>query len=717
MDVTRFTHPIDLRAVSITDPFWQRETELVRREVIPYQWEALNDRIPGAEKSWCMHNFRLAGRIMAQYRQQGAQYTPQAYTYRGYDALPDDPAHPDEDKFYGFVFQDTDFSKWIEAVGYSLIQHPDKALEATADEAIDVVCAAQTPEGYLDTYYIINGMDGVFQSLRDHHELYCLGHLIEGAVSYYQATGKDKLLRAACRFADYVADFFGTADGQCKGYPGHEIAEMALVRLYEVTKDEKYLRLSRFFINERGQEPNYFVEEERRNAEREHRPVRSVNLAYHQAVKPVREQDEAMGHAVRAVYLYSGMADVARMTGDDSLKSACERLWRNIVQEKLYITGGIGATQIGEAFSYAYDLPNDTAYSETCAAIGLAFFARRMLQMSPQREYGDVMELALYNTVLSGMALDGKSFFYVNPLSVVPSACHADSRLQHVKTVRQKWFGCACCPPNIARMVESVQQYAYTVADDASTLYVHLYMGGVVSAKLGGSDVSLEVRAGMPWNGTGAITVTLPSSDEGQVPESFALALRLPAWAGGESAADSIHATGEKDSRITRTTRDGYLYLTGTWRDGDVIDFDFPMPVRMIAANPLVREDAGKVAFIRGPLAYCAEGTDNGDNLHLLHADAETIAADPDSVKVNEITFHAQAAAQDERGLGEVEPVDLPMVTLTIPAWRESSQGATDKSLYALWQPAQRQPTEVTLIPYFAWANRGETEMTVFLRS
>ena len=193
MDTTRFTHPIDLRAVSITDPFWQRETELVRREVIPYQWDALNDRIPGAEKSWCMHNFRLAGRIMAQSRQQGAQYTPQAYTYRGYDALPDDPAHPDEDKFYGFVFQDTDFSKWIEAVGYSLIQHPDKALEATADEAIDVVCAAQTPEGYLDTYYLINGMDGVFQSLRDHHELYCLGHLIEGAVSYYQATGKDKL--------------------------------------------------------------------------------------------------------------------------------------------------------------------------------------------------------------------------------------------------------------------------------------------------------------------------------------------------------------------------------------------------------------------------------------------------------------------------------------------------------------------------------------------
>lgn len=737
MDVTRFTHPIDLHAVSITDPFWQRETELVRREVIPYQWDALNDRVPGAEKSWCMHNFRLAGRIMAQARQQGAQYKSQAYTYRGYNALPDDPAHPDEDKFYGFLFQDTDFSKWIEAVGYSLIQHPDEALEATADEAIDVVCAAQTPEGYLDTYYIINGMDGAFQNLRAHHELYCLGHLIEGAVSYYQATGKDKLLRAACRFADYVADFFGTADGQCKGYPGHEIAEMALVRLYEVTQDEKYLRLSRFFIDERGQEPNYFVEEERRNAEREHRPVRSVNLAYHQAVKPVREQDEAIGHAVRAVYLYSGMADVARMTGDDSLKSACERLWRSIVQEKLYITGGIGATQIGEAFSYAYDLPNDTAYSETCAAIGLAFFARRMLQMSPQREYGDVMELALYNTVLSGMALDGKSFFYVNPLEVNPYACHKDSRLRHVKPVRQKWFGCACCPPNIARIVESVQEYAYTVAEDGGTLFTHLYMGGVAKAELNGTAVELDVTANLPWQGDGKAVVRLGGDAAGtsaQAPARFTLAFRLPGWVGDESAAAAaITATGESESgadssRVTREIRDGYLYLTGEWRDGDTVTFDFPMPVRMLAANPLVREDAGKVAFVRGPITFCAEEKDNGTNLHLLHADVEALLADPSAAKVEEFDFHAGATGIDEQGQGEVEDVTRRMVKLEVPAWREplpaavaaAGEGAADvpafAPLYAVYAPVKREPATATLIPYFAWANRGENEMTVWLR-
>ena len=714
--------PLALKNVTVTDSFWRTEQELVRTAVIPYQWNALNDNVPGAAPSYCMHNFKAAAAQNKRKDTQGKAFVPPKYTFRGFEALPEDPANPDPDKFYGFVFQDTDFSKWVEAVGYSLAHYPDPALEQTADQAIDVVCAAQLDNGYLDTCYILNDMDRAFTNLRDHHELYCLGHLVEGAVAYYQGTGKDKLLKAACRFADYVDERFGRKPGQLRGYPGHEIAEMALVRLYEVTGEQRYLDLAEYFVTERGRQPYIFDiqadENAKRDADANYKPNTDPNrYAYHQANKPVTEQDEAVGHAVRAGYFYSGLADVARLADDQDLADAAERLWRNIVDKKLYVTGGIGGTVDGEAFSYNYDLPNDSAYSETCAAISLAFFARRMLELAPKAEYADVMESALYNTTLAGMALDGKSFFYVNPLEVNPYACHKDSRLRHVKPVRQKWFGCACCPPNIARMVESVQQYAYTVADDASTLYVHLYMGGVVSAKLGGSDVSLEVRAGMPWNGAGAITVTLPSSDEGQVPESFALALRLPAWAGGESAADSIHAMGEKDSRITRTIRDGYLYLTGTWRDGDVIDFDFPMPVRMIAANPLVREDAGKVAFIRGPLAYCAEGTDNGDNLHLLHADAETIAADPDAVKVNEITFHAQAAAQDERGLGEVEPVDLPMVTLTIPAWRESSQGAADKSLYALWQPAQRQPTEVTLIPYFAWANRGETEMTVFLRS
>ena len=459
MDKRNFSRPLDLKQVTVTDAFWHREQELVRKEVLPYQWEALNDRIPDAAPSYCMHNFRAAGRMMQEKQKKGNTYVAPSYTFRGFEALPEDPKNPEPDKFYGFVFQDSDFSKWIEAVGYSLTQHPDAQLEQTADEAIDLVCAAQLENGYLDTYYIINGMDRAFTNLKDHHELYCLGHLIEGAVAYYQATGKDKLLNAARRYADYVAVYFGPQEDQCKGYPGHEIAEMALVRLYEVTGDNRYLELSRFFLNQRGTKPYYFDEEERKRAVLEGRENQlpkfdeEERYAYYQAHKPVCEQEEAVGHAVRAVYLYSGMADVARLTEDEAMYAACQRLWENIVREKLYVTGGIGGTSHGESFSFPFDLPNDTSYSETCAAIGLAFFARRMLEIKAESQYADVCELALYNTVLSGMALDGKSFFYVNPLEVLPEACHKDFHKSHVKPVRQKWFGCACCPPNIARIV------------------------------------------------------------------------------------------------------------------------------------------------------------------------------------------------------------------------------------------------------------------------
>ena len=714
----RISHPIALQDATVTDPFWASRQELVRTQVIPYQWNALNDNVPGAAPSYCMHNFKAAAAQNAEHRKEGKAFVPPKYTFRGFEALPDDPKHPDPDKFYGFVFQDTDFSKWIEAVGYLLTHHPDTELEATADAAIDIVCAAQLDNGYLDTYYILNGMDRHFTNLKDHHELYCFGHLTEGAIAYYQATGKRKLLDAACRFADYIDSRFGTADGKLHGYPGHEIAEMALVKLAETTGEQRYADLAEYFVRQRGQQPLYFELEDRRRAQEDGRGYepREQNYAYYQADKPITEQTEALGHAVRAAYFYAGAADVARLTGDPDLLESCERLWRNIVDRKLYITGGIGATHMGEAFSYDYDLPNDTAYSESCAAIALAFFARRMLEIQPKSEYADVMESALYNTTLAGMALDGKSFFYVNPLEVVPEACHRDERKAHVKPVRQKWFGCACCPPNIARIVEDVQQYAYTIGDDASTLYVHLYMGGSVHARLAGADVRFDIASDMPWSGKGSVTVGLASADGSAAGESdvarFTIALRLPAWAGGEAAAGAVAVRGD----IARTVSDGYLYLTGAWHDGDVIDIDFPMPVHMVAANPLVREDAGKVAFVRGPLAYCAEGVDNGENLHLLHADTARIAADPSCVSVDRIVFHAGAEAQDEQGLGEVDAVDMPMVTLTIPAWREIGEGTRTPALYHDWRPAERKATMATLIPYFAWANRGENEMTVFLR-
>lgn len=521
MNGADFSSPLDLRQVRITDDFWGREQELVRTEVIPYQWEALNDRVPDAAPSYCMRNFKVAGRMMQEQRMKAKGYVPPAYTFRGFEALPEDSGELEPDKFYGFVFQDSDFSKWIEAVGYSLIRHPDPELERTADEAIDIVCAAQAENGYLDTYYIINGMDRIFTDLKGHHELYCFGHLAEGAISYYQATGKDKLLKAAQRYADFIAERFGPEEGKCKGYPGHEIAEMALARLYEVTGDRKYLELGRFFLDMRGVRPYYFDQEEKERAAHEGKPYRQpeeeIRFQYNQAHLPVREQAEAVGHAVRAVYLYSGMADVARLTRDETMYAACRRLWDSIVNEKLYITGGIGGTRLGEAFSYPYDLPNDTAYSETCAAIGLVFFARRMLEIRADNRYGDVMELALYNTVLAGMALDGKSFFYVNPLEVLPEACEKDERKRHVKNIRQKWFGCACCPPNIVRMVSSLGAYAYTAGE--TTLYTHLYMGSSVGFTLNGHAMDMRVETDFPWDGEVKISLHVEDCGAGAMPD------------------------------------------------------------------------------------------------------------------------------------------------------------------------------------------------------
>lgn len=701
MKTENFSKPLDLKEVKVTDEFWGREQELVRTEVIPYQWEALNDRIPGAEPSYCMRNFKVAGRLMREKREQGAKFVAPAYTFRGFEALPEDPANPDPDKFYGFVFQDSDFAKWIEAVGYSLLNHPDPELEKTADEAIDIVCAAQAENGYLDTYYIINGMDRIFTNLRDHHELYCFGHLVEGAVAYYQATGKDKLLLAAERYADFISGRFGPEEGKCKGYPGHEIAEMALARLYELTGEQKYLDLSRFFLDVRGTKPYYFDIEEKERAEHEGRPYKApaegLRFQYHQAHVPVREQSEAVGHAVRAVYLYSGMADVARLTGDEAMFAACERLWNSIVNEKLYVTGGIGGTHIGEAFSYPYDLPNDTAYSETCAAIGLAFFARRMLEIQADNRYGDVMEQALYNTVLAGMALDGKSFFYVNPLEVVPEGCEKDERKRHVKSVRQKWFGCACCPPNIARIVGSIGAYVYTAGQD--TLYTHLYVGSRVSVSLNGKQLDMQLESSFPWEGAVKAVLHMEEAVQGT------LAFRIPGWCREMTAQVREAADGGRSvagCRVKRRTEKGYLYFTGEWRDGDEILLDIPMEVRCVNANTGVRENIGKVAFLRGPVCYCMEEADNGKDLHLLRVNLQK-AVSQAGADMSGITV------ETSRELGH------EMRILKVPGLRQQpSEEAA--ALYGDYAPPKEQETTLTLVPYYAWNNRGEGEMSVWVR-
>ena len=664
---------IPLKNIRITDAFWQTEQELVRTEVIPYQWEALNDRVPGASPSFAIHNFKAAAALRARSHEPGFQ--PPVFGNVPFEVLPEDPAHPDPGKFYGFLFQDTDLYKWLEAVAYSLVNHPDPDLQATADAAIALIADAQAEDGYLDTYYILNGRDREFTCLRDHHELYCFGHLTEAAVAYRQATGSDALLRVAEKFAAYIDSKIGPEPGKKRGYPGHEIAEMALVRLYGETGKEDYLRLSRYFVDERGQQPNYFELESHQppSFERPNEPY-----SYYQAHTPVREQDEALGHAVRAMYLYSGMADLARLTGDESLKEACRRLFRSVTREKMYITGGVGSTNIGESFTFPFDLPNDMAYTESCAAIGLCFFARRMLDLEPRGEYADALERALHNNVLSGMALDGKSFFYVNPLEVWPEATHRDARKTHVKSVRQKWFGCACCPPNIARLLGSLGAYAFGEKED--TLFVHLWLSA--EAELAsGACLRTEVDRADPsaWK----IRLCLENAVKNDT-----LALRIPGWCGGYrlSGAD-VSETAEKD---------GYLYIRKDWTAEEELLLELSCPVRILRADTRVRENAGKVAFMHGPFVYCMEEKDNGGNLHLCSV--------PRGLAPGRISF-------EKAEIGGREAL-----VLLVPGLRETE--VTDRGLYFGANENAGSPAPVTLrlIPYFMWANRGENEMQVWIR-
>ena len=668
MDKRKSGKPMNLKKLHITDSFWKREIELVRETVIPYQWEALNDRIPNAKPSYCMHNYKVAAKLNRECR-HNSEFEMPVRQERGFCVWPKDPENL-EDRFYGFVFQDSDFTKWVEAAAYSLIQHPDPELERTIDEAIDIVCEAQMEDGYLDTYYILNDISKRFTNLKNNHELYCFGHLVEAAVAYYDATGKDKLLKAACRFAECISRNFGTEEGKIPGYPGHEIAEMALARLYEATGEEKYLNLGKYFIDERGKRPYYFDKEEPPQKE----DADKLRDQYRQSHLPVREQDEAVGHAVRAVYLYSGMADFARLTGDKSLKEACRRLWDDIVQRKMYITGGIGATHLGEAFSFGYDLPNDTAYAETCASVGMVFFARRMLELDADSHYGDVMERELYNVVLSGMDLKGTSFFYVNPLEVVPEACHKDERKEHVKPVRQKWFGCACCPPNMARLISSIGSYA--VAETEDTVYVHLYIGCSFTKKTKSGEVKVDIRSDFPWNGKVDIHI------KSDCKVSMTLALRIPEW-GKDYCLKGIDGADIQKEK-------GYLYITKEWKD-DSITIEFPMTVQVLEADTRVREDIGKAAIVRGPIVYCMEEVDNGKDLHLL--------------KMNpEVDFRAV----EEEICGE------SVVTISGYGKRQKKKECTN--LYEPYSPAEYETVDLKWIPYYTWANRGEGEMQVWTR-
>ncbi len=635
--------------VKITDSFFGKYQYLIHDVVIPYQWEALNDRIEGAEPSHAIKNFRIAAGL-------------------------------EKGEFKGFVFQDSDFYKWLEAAGYSLGIVFDPELKKTVDDAIDLISKAQQPDGYLNTYFIVKEPDKKWTNLRDCHELYCAGHLIEAAVAYHNATGDTKILDVVCRLADHIDNTFGDEPGKKRGYPGHEEIELALVKLYRVTGEQRYLDLSKYFIDERGKQPLYFELEAQARGNVDHfRIWDHMGASYFQSHLPVREQTKAVGHAVRAVYLYSGMADVALETGDKKLFEACRALWDNITNRQMYVTGAIGSMSFGEAFSFDYDLPNDTVYAETCAAIGLVFFAQRMLQLETDRIYSDVMELALYNAVLSGISLDGKSFFYVNPLEVWPEACEKNKTRSHVKVSRQPWFGCACCPPNIARLLMSLGSYMYSAKDN--DINIHLYVNSQAVINLQDNTITISQNTNYPWDGNISIEVT-PENEA-----LFGINLRIPGWCKNAQ----ISVNGESYG-LEHMQPSGYVKIERVWKKGDMIGLNFDIPVMRIKSHPNVRENTGKIAIMRGPLVYCAEEADNGKDLHNI-------------IITKESNFEG---CFEKEFLGGV-------YVITSDAKRIDSNGWTE-DLYSADTEIKSIPATIKLIPYYLWANREPGEMIVWMR-
>ncbi len=564
-------------------------------------------------------------------------------------------------KVGGLSFDDTDPYKTIEGASYILQTYPDKKLEHYIDSVLDIIAAAQEPDGYLYTSRTQNPRQphewsGDKRWVKEEdlsHELYNLGHMVEGAIAHYQATGSRKFLDIAIRYADCVVREVGPAQGQARVVPGHQIAEMALAKLYLVTGEQKYLDEAKFFLDQRGKT--------------------TIMHEYSQAHKPVVDQDEAVGHAVRAAYMYAGMADVAALTGDQAYIQAIDRIWDNIVNKKLYITGGIGATSSGEAFGKNYELPNMSAYCETCAAIGNVYVNYRLFLLHGESKYYDVLERTLYNGLISGVSLEGNGFFYPNPL---------ESMGQHQ---RQPWFGCACCPSNICRFIPSLPGYVYAVKD--RNVYVNLFLSNTSQLDIEGKSVTLQQDTQYPWDGD--IALTVGQNKAGQ----FTLKIRIPGWVRGQVTPGDLYTyadnmrlgyrvtiNGKKESGTL--TSDGYLTIDRRWKKGDVVRIHFDMQPRVVKANRKVEADRGMVSIERGPLVYCAEWADNDFDLmsglinqspHFTLGEA-TIA----NTMVKTLITSAQILDFDQQGKLNVKDVELK------------------------------------LIPYYAWCHRGSGKMRVW---
>ncbi|MBC7217423.1 MAG: glycoside hydrolase family 127 protein [Candidatus Caldatribacterium sp.] len=545
-------------------------------------------------------------------------------------------------EFTGFCFNDTDVYKWIEAVSYFLATTKNGELEKLVDKVIEEVKLAQDEDGYLDTYFTFSRKPDRFTNLKDMHELYCAGHLFQAAIAHHRVTGKESLLEVAIRFADHIASVFGPR--RKKGVPGHPEVEMALVELYRETGDRKYLELAKFFIDERGK-------------------GLVGGDTYHIDHKPFRELDEIVGHAVRSLYLTCGATDLYMETGDKALWSALERLWNDLVNRKMYVTGGAGARHEGEAFGDPYELPNETAYAETCAAIANFMWNYRMFLASGEGRFVDLMELALYNGILSGISIDGKEYFYVNPLA---------DRGSHR---RQRWFACACCPPNLARTITALPGYLYAVSPEG--VWVNLYASNIAEIEVNGSLVRIVERTEYPWKGLIEFAISGNST--------FSLFLRKPGWC----KEFSLKVNGE---RIEVPLEKGYLVVRREWREGDTVTLELGMQPEFLESHPYVSENIGKVAIRRGPIVYCVEGEDNP------------------GVDIWNLEVLKDEALQEEYKdiLGGIVIIKGKGYVNNPSSW---------KSLYLPVQEAARLKKEVgfAAIPYYAWANRTPGPMAVWV--
>ncbi len=608
-------HMLPLGSVSLTGGFWSSWQDLIRRVSLQHGYEML-------EQAGNIDNLRLAAGLI-------------------------------EGKYRGMVFQDSDIYKWLEAVAYELHVNPNPDLQKLADGVIDVIAAAQQPDGYLNSYVQVIWPDGRWADLDFGHELYCAGHLFQGAVAYHRATHTTKLLDVATRFADLLAATFGPDKRQ--GTCGHPEIEMALVELYRETGKAAYLDLARYFVDQRGKGVM--------------RGMHWMKAEYHQDRVPVRQAEVVEGHAVRAMYLNAGIADLYLETGEKALLTSLERQWRDMVGGKLFITGGLGSRYEGESFGDAYELPADRCYCETCAAIGSVMWNWRMLRITGEGRFADLVERQLYNGVLSGLAMDGKHFFYMNPL------------LTRGGYAREQWYQVACCPPNIMRLLESLSQYFVTRGGGG--LQVHLYNTATIHAKLeSGKPVVLSMQTDYPWQGQ--VKFSVEEADGSTWP----LRLRVPEWS--QNATVTVNGRPVENAAVVS----GYVVLERAWQPGDVVELSLPMEPGLIEAHPRVDAVRDSVALQRGPIVYCIEATDH-PHVNLLDIELDETAA-------------LQPVWRDDligQGLTAIQTSGYVLEDDASPLYRRLRREAS----------FARRPLAITAIPYYAWANRGANAMRVWI--